>query len=704
MAVKTFNPAGSADNWSSASAWGGSAPADGDSFVIAAGKTCYMNVDQSGMTIGMVAGTVNGTLRGPNGAGLGYLKMDGVAGHDITIASGGSLIHGTQASPAAANSIFKISLGAASEIYAAGNDRTVQLWPTVKTYRVVRLTAQTNSGSSVITVDRTNAELQADGWQVGDYICVSRPATTSTPQQQLFTISAWGGGSAITLSGTLAADAIIGCYVANHSSNIMILTARAAGSTECAINCSYSCPVIDVACNIVNTNCVSNATNMGGYGLSAYQNTLGRGNLSYTCHGANIAGNYSRGANYAGCVITACNAATSRPSRAIVDIVALSCTNAIFQATDVYCPSTTVLFGCVYTIANGAGRNMFFDGTIRGCLIGTLGCDCELGQNAVIGGSAAIDRNHQCDISLEDGGVVIGQGTMLQSSVPVYGYKTFKCNDNAKAYAAMYNYASSVGSPQYGRHWFWSMGGKFEPTSDAGFTALGYSVCHKMTFEWSANKTFFEIPVEITAGQPFYMAIDIQLGSGGYTFVENPSVILADPGKPFESGTEVIASAVKADGSSIDITSTSIQRLYISYVPPVTSAFPYGTKRQVYLRVRGKGGNSGGTSTDFMLLAWSQAQSVVADVQSLGGSAAALTKLISDADGAFKPADALGTGVWAGVTGADALKAAWGQGAGNWRIELGPPPRFVVLAPDNATVLHSFVLDSANNPSSRSRS
>jgi|GEM_PF-4009772 len=58
MAVKTFNPSGSSDNWSTASAWGGSVSASGDSFVISAGKTCYMDVDQSGMGVGMVAGTV----------------------------------------------------------------------------------------------------------------------------------------------------------------------------------------------------------------------------------------------------------------------------------------------------------------------------------------------------------------------------------------------------------------------------------------------------------------------------------------------------------------------------------------------------------------------------------------------------------------------------------------------------------------------
>jgi len=700
MAVRTFNPSGSADNWSTASAWGGSIPADGDSFVISAGKTCYMDVDQSAMAIGMVAGTVNGVLAGPNGAGTGILKMDGVAGHDITVGAGGAIIHGTPAAPAAASSVFKISLGAASEIYLSGNDRTFQMWPVQKTFKWVKLASDASSGSSAIVVDQTNAILQADGWAVGDYLCVVRQTTTGTQQQQLFTIASWGGGSTINLSGTLAASTLAGCHVVNHSSSGMILTARTSGS-EAALYCNYACPVLDFAGNVVNTACVSNATNAGGYGIAYFSNSLGRGNIQGTFHGLTYGSHYCRGLNYPSGAITGCVNGVSRLSRAVLNALIAGCNAATANfCADIYLPSSAIVHGCCYGL-NGVMGKSFFNGRIGGGLNAFLACDLEIGVSATVGGTSALWANTNGDVDASDAGSVVGQGAMLQSTVPVYGYKARVAHPNTKPAVAMYNYASSVGNPQYGRHWFWTGGGYTQPTTDGGFAALGYASVEKMVFEYSANLNFIDLPLELTAGQPFSMTIDVQLGSGSYTFVEPPSVTIVDPALPFEDAGAVLAAAARSTGGGIDVSSSSIQRLYISYVPPVTASFPYGAKKPAVLRIKGRGGNSSGTGTDYMLFAYSSSLSVVADVQSLGGSSAALTKLISDADLAFKPSLDIGVGAWAGTTGLDALKAAWAQGCGRWRLVIGPPHFLELYAPDNATIVKRFSIDSIDLPTER---
>jgi len=99
MAVKTSTTSG---NWSAGATWvGGVIPVDGDSFVIASGHTVTFDVDQSGMATGMIAGTVTGTLALTTTPGTYYLKMDGVSGHNLTVA--GTLDWGTRAAPIANN-------------------------------------------------------------------------------------------------------------------------------------------------------------------------------------------------------------------------------------------------------------------------------------------------------------------------------------------------------------------------------------------------------------------------------------------------------------------------------------------------------------------------------------------------------------------------------------------------------------------------
>lgn len=622
MAVKTFNPAGTSDNWSTAAAWGGVVPADGDSFVISAGKTCYMDTDTSGFATGLIAGTINGTLSGPNGAGTGYIKMDGVAAHDITISANGALVHGTsKASPAAANSIFKIHLGVNSEIYATGNDRTIRLYPTMKTYRHVRLASDAASSATAIVVDQTNATLQADGWQVGDYICLARPTTTSSPSQNLLTIASWGGGSTINVTGSITATSITGSYVVNHSSNIMIFSTSTSGTSEGVFSMGYYCPVFDCGANIVNTGVVTAYTNASRVGVNTYGNTLGRGDFYGSVHGAGNGMNYCRSLGVSGAYFTACTNAIARSIRATLDVRIFACYGASSAFTcECYYPSTTLVFGCCYTLG-GQGSGTFFDGKVKGCMEGFIGYDGVIGQNADIGGTNTIDKNSNGDIDFGDGGYIVGQGAMLQSTPKVFSYKTYIAGPNSKSCVALYNYASSVGSPQYGQHYFYSSGGYTMPTTDAGFTALGYPSCEKMIFEANYNLNFFDLPVDIVSGQPFYMVLDVQLGSDAYTFSTAPSIVIVDPCKPFEDAGSVLATAKTSTGGGIDTGSMGIQRLYISYTPTQSSAFPYGAHRPATLRIKGVGGNSGGTGTDYMLFAYSQAQTVVADVQSWGGVA-----------------------------------------------------------------------------------
>jgi hypothetical protein len=621
MPAKTFNPAGASDNWSTAAAWGGSIPADGDSFTITAGKTCYMDTDQSTMGTGMIAGTINGTLRGPNGNGLGYLKMSGTAGQDITVASNGSIIHGdSKVSPAISGSYLTINLGTASEIYAGGSDRTIQLYPTMKTIRHIRLAADAPSGSPSIVADQTNAALQADGWKEGDYLSIARPTTSSSPNAQLLTILSWGGGSTINLSIPLAGGTFIsGSYAVNHSSNIKILTSRTAG-TEAAINCNYQCPTLDIGANIINTSVVSNYTNAGGAGISAFINSLGRGEFYGSVHGALYGVNYCRGLAVNGAYFTQHNTAVQRSIKSYLHFYSIG--NYITSSSttaDCYMPEGTIVFGNVYAV--GGYGNMQFGGEVKGCLDGFIGFNGYILPTSDIGGTADIDKNQNGSIDFSDGGNIVLNGAMLQDSTKMYLYKNVVMQPNTKSAVAMYNYASSIGTPQVGQHWFYTTGGYTQPTSGPGFSLLGYPSIEKMTFEWYKNLNFIDLPTELTIGQPFSMTFDIQLGSGSYIFLENPAITLVDPNYPFEISSGTLYTAKTPTGGGIDTYNTDIQRLYISYVPPVSSNAPYGAKKPATVRVKGRGGNYSGSGTDYMLFAYSQTNSVVADIRSINGSA-----------------------------------------------------------------------------------
>jgi len=691
MAVKTFNPSGASDNWSTASAWGGSLPVDGDSAIISSGKLCYMDTDLSGFATGLIAMTVNGTLSGPNGAGTGYIKMDGVAGHDITISSGGTIQHGvSQASPAGSTSIFKINLGTASEIKALGNDRTVKLYPTMKTIRHCNLISDAAAGSSAIVTDKTNAQLQADGWSVGDYISVCRPTTNSSPNQQLFTIQSWGGGSTINLSSTLTGGTYIaGSYVVNHTSNIMILTTRTSGS-ECAIDCGYYGPTVEIGANIVNTTCVTSYTNAGGYGIGQLANA-GKSNPIYgTFHGLAAGINYSRGTNVGPAYFTGCTNAISRSVKANLDVRIFSCYGATSGLTsDCYITPESIVFGCSYSI--GGMGNMQFAGKVKGCMEAFIAYSGSILATADIGGTAAIDKNQNGAIDFGDGGSIVLQGASIADTTMVFSYKGYVIGSNSKSCVAMYNYGGN-----YGQHWFFTAGGFTQPTTDAGFTALGYPSVEKMVFEWNQNLNFVDLPVDLVSGQPFYMVIDIDLGSTAYTWTVNPEIAVVDPSKPFESASAIIAKATSLTGGVIDTAVGTIQRMVLSFVPTPTANFPYGSHKPAILRVKGSAGNSSGTGTDYLLFAYTQSQSVVADVQSLQGSSTKLSDLISRIDepvsSRFSLDEPIGTGEWVGTLGRDAIKAMWCQSGGMWEID--PVAKTLTLyAPDKVTPYIVFDLD-----------
>jgi hypothetical protein len=711
MAIKTFNPASSTDNWSTAAAWGGAIPVDGDSFIIAAGKTCYMDVSQSAMATGMIAGTINGTLSGPNGAGTGYLKMDGVATHDITIASGGSLIHGaSESAQAPANSIFKIWLGDRSEINCSYNNAAIKLNATWPAHRHVRLASDASNGASAVIVDQTNAVLQADGWQVGDYIVAVKNCTSTTPTVQMFTLTSWGGGSTINLSGTLSAAYITGCYLINITSNIQILTARtsAAGSEYCFL--FNNGPVAQIGCSIINTTSTVYAS---GYGQALRTHAPAATNYNSlvfygAIHGYNMAYDYSKAMRGDSAVnglrgyISNCWCGNYRSTLTRASFHTFGCFSASSFMVDSVFPKDTIWFGCVYGHNNNAGC---YDSSItKGCYTYAISSSgIVLGKYADVGGSSVIDRNSNADLDIGSGCSVVGYGAMLQSPTPALSYRQ-EAASGCKAIAIIYDYGSSPGNPQPGRIRSWSPGGTTASEVDAGFSALGYAFCHKMTFELSVSPNFIDVPVDIVAGQPISITFDVQVSSA-FAWASNPTIQLVDPQLEFEDGAGVLASALRSDGSAIDVASTVIQRLYLTYVPSVSGSFPYGAHRPATIRIKGTAGNTSGTGTDFMRVCWSQAQTVVADVQSMGGSATSLSNLLSRVDVAIgtrlSMSDALGAGAWAGTTVNDALKAAWSDGVGVWRIHPGPPPTLVIYAPDGVTPLRTFTLDDSSSPSAR---
>jgi len=429
-------------------------------------------------------------------------------------------------------------------------------------------------------------------------------------------------------------------------------------------------------------------------------NSLARSEFYGSIHGCNSALYYNRCLKLNGVYITMSNAGMAKQIRSLCNVKIFGCSAATNAAcADNYYPTTALMFGNPYSV--GGQGNCLFCGAVKGSLCGFLNYDGVISQFADIGGLTNIDRNYNGDIDWSEGAATVGQGAYLQSATRMYLYKQTVPGTGSKSCVALYNYGSAINSPQYVQHWFYTQGGYTQPTTDAGFAALGYPSIEKMVFEKDSALNFIDLPVELTSGQPFVMTIDVQLGSGAYTFAENPSIVVVDPALPFEDAGSVIATATKSDGSGISTGSSAIQRLYISYVPPVTSSFPYGAKKPAILRIKGRGGNSGGTGTDYMLFAYSSSMSVVADVQSLGGSSSALTQLLSDASSAIALADPLSGTEWSGKTVEDALKGAWAQGFGKWALDLGPPVTLTLYAPDNTTPVKVFTLDSADQPTVR---
>ena len=230
MALKTFNPAATGDLWSTAAAWGGSLPVNGDSFVIAPGKTCYMDTDLSAMSSGMIAGAVSGVLTGPLTTGSGYLKFNGGAAQDLTIGATGQLIFGTsESSPAATGIRFTIDLGALSEIRIVAGAQ-IKLHPTLPTTRYVQLTTAIASGATALQLSVAASSLQNDYWRVGDYLAICGQTTNTTLYKSLTSISSFGTGYQVNIASGASSGYNASAYVINLSSNMMIIGNRTSNS------------------------------------------------------------------------------------------------------------------------------------------------------------------------------------------------------------------------------------------------------------------------------------------------------------------------------------------------------------------------------------------------------------------------------------------------------------------------------------------
>lgn len=208
---------------------GGVKPADGDSFVIASGHTVTFDEDQSGMTTGMIAGTITGTLDLTTTAGSYYLKMDGTVAHDI--GGAGSILFGTSGTPVADNVKFTLDLGARSSI--SGSSAIIaDFYGTAPTNAYAKISSLEVSGQTTLSIDR---DLTGDIWPTSGAnarVAIVRIGVAGQLTVDYRTVSAIRTGpNEIDITSGISTNMEAGSYVVLLYRNIWIKTPNSSTTT-----------------------------------------------------------------------------------------------------------------------------------------------------------------------------------------------------------------------------------------------------------------------------------------------------------------------------------------------------------------------------------------------------------------------------------------------------------------------------------------
>lgn len=348
-------------NWSAGATWvGGSVPANGDTVTIASGHTVTFDVDQSGFATGLAGLVITGAFVASTTPGNYVLKMAGNITGTGTMSAGSS---GT-AYPVTCTFSELITGSYSNQLSASG---AYQLWCAQPTTKTVKLTAPASAGATVLSVD-TDVSGETAHWKAGQLVRVDNVNSARDSEER--TIASVGAGT-ITLSAGLTGAKIAGTLVHLISRNVKII---GPGSTGTGIN-GGSNGVINAEIRAFN-----NGFNYGsGHTVS--------GTVSGCTNGVYYSSGYTVSGTVSGC-INGVNAGTGHAVSGVVS-------------------------GCTSGVSYSSGHTV--SGTVSGCINGAYNGSGILLPSAVL-------QNNTRDFNCGDGGLWVGKGAILLSTVQVSAY------------------------------------------------------------------------------------------------------------------------------------------------------------------------------------------------------------------------------------------------------------------------------------------
>lgn len=356
MATRTASVSGKA---SSTATWGGAAiPVNGDAIIVNAGVVLEWDLDTSGFASGLIASTINGTLRVTNTPGTYHWKCaaqvswGAAARFEINDGAGGALPADVVFTQEATGNITLNSFNAATVIDIRCQEPA---------HKVVRTLNAEGIGDTVLEVD---TDLTGDPlWAVGARIRIDNINQGVQSEERIIQSVT---SSAITITAGLTAAKLQGSYIALISRNVKFVGA----GTGTALS-SPQTPYIAAEIRGFAT-----GISGGNGGQAAPASTFG-GSISTCTTGINSHQNAVIDAVISGCT-SALNGIASFLMRGVLS----GCTRGIGTATQ---STAGIISGLITGCTDGIGgsQGLTITGEISNC------------QSAVNGGTGFVARGAQ---------------------------------------------------------------------------------------------------------------------------------------------------------------------------------------------------------------------------------------------------------------------------------------------------------------------
>ena len=489
-----------AGNWGDADTWDTGVPADGDTAVIK--HAVIFNVDQSAFATGVTV-TIwkGGSLTASLTAGAYYLKCGGnISGSTSGTGATAQLLAGTVGTAYPATCTFTIDLF--GNHYIDLTSLTCLLYCTQPAHASVKLTAGVSIGATILPVD---TDVSADG----PWLVASAPVNVDnvnkardSESRVISTISS----TQITLTAGLTNAKIVGTWVHLTRRNVRV------------IGCTTT------------TGAFTNGLPSGGVLVLQCEVTLGTGGrAANSVSGAAVFSGVFVGSTQV--IINAClDVVLSGVFTGTSNAFMTYCTNAVFSGvctgcaygvadSDIGIDIAGTIEGCTYGLNKVVSGHV--RGTIRGC---TYAC---AGGNLIFEPGAVLNNNAQ-DISMSGGGLLIGYGVTLGSTIQVGGYAILEQSSQSRV--VIWDIGGVLDALKA-----WMYGGRI--ISDTGTLPPGSAITttYNHLFERSGGPVYLDYPIRLRAGAN---TVTVYCRKDTNSMTETPRAQIVLPGSdPFFGGT-----------------------------------------------------------------------------------------------------------------------------------------------------------------------